>query len=125
MVNEARRRFKLFISKNDESALHPNIRGAVYEIVLIHGGGDEEFDAIMKIYKTAKIADQKLVALTALGYAQQEHLIQKTLQFSISDDVKNQDIFYAFAGYVPSLFFKKIFFLRFRLFIFVFLMRFF
>ncbi|RHZ45063.1 hypothetical protein Glove_692g11 [Diversispora epigaea] len=98
VVNEARRRFKLFISDNDENALHPNIRGVVYEIVLIHGGGEEEFEAILNIYKTAKIADQKVVALTALGHAQQEKLIQRALELSISDNVKSQDIIYPFTG---------------------------
>ncbi|CAG8794015.1 13973_t:CDS:10, partial [Dentiscutata erythropus] len=78
VVNESHRRFKLFI-KGDESALHPNIRGAVYEIVLIHGGGEEEFEAILNLYKTGKIADQRIIILSALGHAQQENLIQRAL----------------------------------------------
>ncbi|CAG8558805.1 9973_t:CDS:10 [Ambispora gerdemannii] len=89
IVKEAKRRFELFTEKNDHSVLHPNIRGAVYEIVLTHGGGEKEFEAILKIFRNSPTADQQLIALTALGYAQQPELIQRALDFSISPEVPN------------------------------------
>ncbi|CAG8795835.1 15968_t:CDS:2, partial [Dentiscutata erythropus] len=98
VVKEAFRRFELFTKNNDKTALHPNIRGAVYEIVLCNGGGVNEFEAILKAYRETNTADQKLAALTGLGFAQQEDLIKRALDFSISEEVKNQDIIYAFAG---------------------------
>ncbi|CAG8636717.1 14611_t:CDS:2, partial [Dentiscutata heterogama] len=98
VIKEAFRRFELFTKNNDKSALHPNIRGAVYEIVLCNGGGVNEFDAILKAYREANTSDQKVIALTGLGFAQQEDLIKRALEFSISNEVKNQDIIYAFQG---------------------------
>ncbi|CAG8538500.1 28782_t:CDS:10, partial [Racocetra persica] len=95
VIKESFRRFELFTKKKDKSALHPNIRGAVYEIVLCNGGGVNEFEAILKIYREADTVDQKLVALTGLGYAQQEDLIKRALNFSLSEEVKNQDVIYA------------------------------
>jgi len=97
-VREAHRRFHSFTKRNEESALHPNIRGVVFEIVLSYGGGNEEFDSIMKYYSEARTADQKVVALTGLGFAQSDELIQRALKFSTSEDVRNQDIIYAFNG---------------------------
>ncbi|CAG8554273.1 15559_t:CDS:10 [Funneliformis caledonium] len=97
-VKEAYRRFNLFTKQNDESALHPNIRGVVFRIVLSHGGGDEEFEAILKIYRDSKTADQKLEALSGLCFAQRDDLIQRALQFAISEEVKSQDVFHAFAS---------------------------
>ncbi|RIA85787.1 aminopeptidase [Glomus cerebriforme] len=97
-VREAHRRFHAFTKKNEESALHPNIRGVVFEIVLSHGGGNEEYDSILKYYSESRAADQKVVALTGLGFAQSDILIQRALKFSTSEDVRNQDIIYAFAG---------------------------
>ncbi|CAI2178500.1 20254_t:CDS:10 [Funneliformis geosporum] len=91
-MGEAFRRFNLFTKQNDESALHPNIRGVVFEIVLSHGGGDEEFEAILKVYREAKSADQKTEALTGLGFAQRDDLIQRALKFAICEEVKSQDI---------------------------------
>ncbi|CAG8492685.1 19743_t:CDS:10, partial [Racocetra fulgida] len=103
VVKEAFRRFELFTKKNDKSALHPNIRGSVYEIVLGNGGGANEFDAILKIYREADTVDQKLVALTGLGFAQHEDLIKRALNFSLSEEVKNQDIIYAFSGLYAAI----------------------
>ncbi|CAG8520004.1 9044_t:CDS:10 [Paraglomus brasilianum] len=99
VVKEAHRRFQLLTEHKNESALHPNIRGTAFEIVLTHGGGTKEFDAILQIYKEAKTEDQKVVALIALGSAQQADLIQRALEFSISDQVRSQDIHHAFLGY--------------------------
>ncbi|CAG8534031.1 1215_t:CDS:10 [Funneliformis caledonium] len=97
-VKEAYHRFNLFTKQNDESALHPNIRAVVFKIVLSHGGGDEEFEAILKVYRESKTADQKLDALYGLGFAQRDDLIHRALQFAISDEVKNQDMIHAFAS---------------------------
>ncbi|CAG8468881.1 16603_t:CDS:10 [Funneliformis caledonium] len=94
-VKEAFRRFNIFTKQNDESALHPNIRGVVFEIVLSHGGGEEEFEAILKAYREAKTADQRTEALTSLGFVQNDDLIQRALKFAICEEVKNQDIIFA------------------------------
>ncbi|CAG8507897.1 5955_t:CDS:10 [Scutellospora calospora] len=88
VIKEAFRRFELFTKNNDKSALHPNIRGAVYEIVLCNGGGVNEFDAILKIYREANTEDQRLVALNGLGFAQQEDLIKRVLEFSTSEEAR-------------------------------------
>jgi aminopeptidase 2 len=97
-VREAYRRFRMFTKNNDESAIHPNLRGVVFEIVLSHGGSYEEFDAIMKSYHEARTIDQKMIALTGLGYTEHEGLIQRALKFSTSEEVKNQDLIYALFG---------------------------
>jgi aminopeptidase 2 len=97
-VREAFRRFNKFTRQNDESAIHPNLRAVVFEIVLSHGGSYEEFDSILKIYHEARTIDQKMIALTGLGYTGHDALIQRALKFSISDEVRNQDIIYAFFG---------------------------
>ena len=52
----------------------------------------------MKYYNEARTADQKIAALTGLGYVQDEDLIQRLLKFSMSDEVKNQDILFIFLG---------------------------
>ncbi|CAJ0763078.1 15809_t:CDS:10 [Entrophospora sp. SA101] len=98
IVKEARRRFDLLTKHNDESAIHPNIRGAVFSIVLKYGGGEEEFNAIIDIYRKTTIPDQKILVLVSLGHAGQPELIQRALDFAISDEVKEQDIVHSFSG---------------------------
>ncbi|CAG8512204.1 7007_t:CDS:10 [Ambispora gerdemannii] len=98
IVKEAKRRFELFTEKNDQSVLHPNIRGAVFEIVLRHGGGEKEFEAILNIFRNSPTADQQICVLVALGSVQQPELIQRALEFSISPEVRHQDVIYSLSG---------------------------
>ncbi|KAI3640726.1 hypothetical protein MIR68_001604 [Amoeboaphelidium protococcarum] len=92
IIAECRKRFDLFIGGNQES-IHPNLRGAVFAVVL-RNGGVKEYEAVLKIYQETKVADQKLVALGALGSTQDESLLLRTLDFGLSDQVRPQDIIY-------------------------------
>ncbi|OAL06541.1 hypothetical protein IQ06DRAFT_208141 [Phaeosphaeriaceae sp. SRC1lsM3a] len=83
--------FKKFKS-GDKSAIHPNIRGSVYAIVLADGG-KEEYDTIVNESINAATADERNSALRSLGRAKSPELIQRTLDFSLSKDVKGQDIY--------------------------------
>lgn len=92
VIEEARRRFKSMVA-GDSSVIHPDLRAAVYHIVLTHGG-EEEYQAVKKIYMETTTPDQKLGALGALGFASQSDLIQDALNFSISEHVRSQDVIY-------------------------------
>ncbi|KAL6709626.1 Aminopeptidase 2 mitochondrial [Coniothyrium glycines] len=76
----------------DKTAIHPNIRGSVYAIVLAEGG-KEEYDVILNEYLTAKTSDERNSALRSLGRAKSPELIQRSLDLAISPDVKGQDIY--------------------------------
>ncbi|KAI9845477.1 MAG: Aminopeptidase 2 mitochondrial [Sclerophora amabilis] len=76
----------------DRKAIHPNIRGSVYGIVL-QNGGKKEYDAILKEYRTAKNADERNTALRSLGRAKDPELIEKTLELALSSEVKDQDVY--------------------------------
>ncbi|KAF1914902.1 peptidase family M1-domain-containing protein [Ampelomyces quisqualis] len=76
----------------DKSAIHPNIRGSVYAIVLAKGG-KEEYDTIVNESIHAATADERNSALRSLGRAKSPELIQRTLDFALSKDVKGQDIY--------------------------------
>lgn len=88
--------FEKFIA-GDRGALHPNLRGSVYAVVLQHGG-EKEYDALVKEYETAKASDERNAALRSLGRAKQPELIQRTLAYSLSKSVKEQDIYLPLAG---------------------------
>ncbi|KAI9812821.1 MAG: Aminopeptidase 2 mitochondrial [Thelocarpon impressellum] len=79
-------------SNGDRNAIHPNIRGSVYGIVLSNGG-EKEYDIILDEYRTAKNADERNTALRSLGRAKDAALIKRTLQLPLSDEVKEQDIY--------------------------------
>jgi len=88
--------FGKFIA-GDRSAIHPNLRSSVYAVVLKFGG-EKEYNAILKEYETAKNADERNAALRSLGRAQDPKLIKRTLDYSLSKEVKDQDIYLPLAG---------------------------
>lgn len=96
VIEEAQRRFKLFID-GDSDAIHPNLRGTVFGIVVANGGSTE-YDAVVKIYRKTTVPDQKIASLAALGTTLDPALIQKTLDFAISNEVRNQDIIYVYGS---------------------------
>ena len=92
-IAEARRRFAQFI-EGQHNAIHPNLRGTIYHIV-IREGGQEEYDQVFKLYETLTVADQKLAALGALGSSRNPAIIQKALDLTTKDEiVRSQDVIY-------------------------------
>ncbi|KAI4207325.1 MAG: hypothetical protein LQ348_000599 [Seirophora lacunosa] len=81
----------------DRSAIHPNIRGSVYAIVL-RNGGREEYDTLLHEYKTANDADERNTALRSLGRVESAELIERTLALPLSDHVKGQDVYLPLGG---------------------------
>ncbi|KAJ5480686.1 Aminopeptidase 2 [Penicillium diatomitis] len=81
----------------DHSAIHPNIRGNVFSIVLKHGGA-KEYDVILKRFREAPTSDEKTTALRCLGVAEDPALVQRTLAMAMGDEVRSQDIFMPLAG---------------------------
>ncbi|KAF2169095.1 hypothetical protein M409DRAFT_36300 [Zasmidium cellare ATCC 36951] len=88
--------FEKFVS-GDRAALHPNLRGSVYAVVLQYGG-KKEYDALVKEYETANSSDERNAALRSLGRARDPELIQRTLAYSLNKHVKEQDIYLPLAG---------------------------
>ncbi|KAF2109018.1 peptidase family M1-domain-containing protein [Lophiotrema nucula] len=78
--------------KGDKSAIHPNLRGSVYAIVLSNGG-KEEYEVVLDQAIHATTSDERNTALRALGRAKSPELIKRTLDLSLSEHVKGQDIY--------------------------------
>ncbi|KAJ6007744.1 hypothetical protein N7540_011720 [Penicillium herquei] len=81
----------------DVSAIHPNIRGSVFTIVLKHGGA-KEYEVVLDRFRNAPTSDEKTTALRCLGAAEDPALIQRTLGLAMGDEVKNQDIYMPLSG---------------------------
>jgi len=75
--------------------LSADLRFAVYSIV-VSTGGEKEFDQVLDVFKKASMAEERVRALRALGYAKEEKLIQRLLAMSIDGSIRSQDVFYVF-----------------------------
>lgn len=95
-VKAAQEMFARFAA-GDISAIHPNIRGSVFTIVLKNGGA-KEYDVVLDRFRHAPTSDEKTTALRCLGAAEDPALIQRTLDLAASDEVKNQDIYMPLGG---------------------------
>ncbi|KAF4968813.1 hypothetical protein FSARC_3841 [Fusarium sarcochroum] len=86
--------FELFdkFIKGDRDALQPNLRSSVFAVVLTYGG-EAEYNAIVKEYETAKQSSERNTALRSLGFARDPALIKRTLEYTLSDHVKTQDLY--------------------------------
>lgn len=96
VIDAAKDMFNRF-SNGDISAIHPNIRGSVFDIVL-RDGGEKEWNVILDRYRHAPTSTEKNTALRSLGSAEDPALIQKTLGLALSEEVRAQDIYMPLSG---------------------------
>lgn len=91
IVAEAKRRFDLWATGKDKSALHANLRSAIFGIA-ISEGGHEEYNAVKEEYFKTDTVDGKEICLAALGRTKKPELVNDYLDFVFSDKVAVQDI---------------------------------
>ncbi|KAF3082306.1 Aminopeptidase 2 mitochondrial [Orbilia oligospora] len=96
VVKAAQDMFAKFTS-GDKSAIHPNLRSSVYAIVL-KNGGRKEWEIVRAAYDTGANSDERNTALRALGRSKDPQCIKETLALSLSEHVKEQDIYLPLAG---------------------------
>jgi puromycin-sensitive aminopeptidase len=74
----------------DPTAVHPSLADAALLVVSATGGADE-YEAGLARYRSARNPQDKRRELTALADFVPADLVQRTLDLSLSDDVKSQD----------------------------------
>lgn len=101
IIAEAKKRFWAFVEGNKE-ALHPNLRGPVYNILLLTANDSSEEEKvwlkILEIYRNEALpSDQRLIALNELGSVKNPDLIRRYLNMSLDDnEIRSQDSIYVF-----------------------------
>ncbi|KNC84831.1 hypothetical protein SARC_02972 [Sphaeroforma arctica JP610] len=90
VVAEANTRFQKFVN-GDSEAIHADLRGAVFSIVL-GNGGDKEWEQLVQLTDKMETEEEKLPILKALGSGSSAALVVKTLDYSVSGEVRSQDV---------------------------------
>ena len=75
----------------------PDVRGAVYGLVA-ERRGVEGYETVLRVYREAELHEEKNRALRALGCSTDTGLLRRTLEFSLSNEVRGQDTPLAVAG---------------------------
>lgn len=94
MLSELKKQFAAYVAGNPK-AIHPDLRGRVFAICVRYGGVSE-YESVLQSYRETHVADQKVAALAALAATRDPVLIRRTLEFSLSAEVRPQDIIYIF-----------------------------
>ncbi|XP_041374476.1 puromycin-sensitive aminopeptidase-like [Gigantopelta aegis] len=87
-VAEARKRFADHVSGT--KVLPADLRGPVYTTVLTHGDASD-FKKMLELYDKADMMEERDRIGRSLGAVDKEDLIQKVLDFALSDKVRSQD----------------------------------
>jgi aminopeptidase N len=86
----ARARSLFAAASKGSNRIAPDLRSVVYGIVARHGTS-KEHAALTNMYKNATLHEEKNRLGSALGAFRHTDLLEKTLRFSISKDVRPQD----------------------------------
>lgn len=96
-VKECQRRFKLFTEQGDVSIIPGDFIDLVFANAVRYGG-EEEYEQVLKIYKKPPTPQHKAGCMRALCCARDPKLLDRTIEFMNSDEVKMQDMMYFFGG---------------------------
>jgi aminopeptidase 2 len=85
--------FEAFKS-GDRSAIHPNIRRAVYAMALKpkDGEGRKAYNALLAFSQDPKNADEVVDTLTGLGNVREPDCMQSLLDHLLTDKIKTQEV---------------------------------
>eukprot|EP01080_Neovahlkampfia_damariscottae_P011786 gene11786-5123_t len=92
-IETAKEKFLSFVK--DNSVVSPDLRAPFYQIMFKHGG-EEAYNAILKIFETTTLNEERVRILGTIGCVSDEKKLQEVLKFGWSDAVKRQDTFYLF-----------------------------
>ena len=83
--------------RKDNNLVIPDLRPVIYSAVIRYGN-EERFNQCLEIFQKTELFEEKNRILRALGLAQDEKLISKSLTMAIDDSVRSQDVMYVLAG---------------------------
>jgi tricorn protease interacting factor F2/3 len=89
VLKDAQKRFFSFL-KSD--SLDPDLRSAVYTLVAWNGD-KKTYQLLRKMYKKAQSQEEKIRFLGALSNFQDKKLLSQSLQFTLSKEVRSQNLF--------------------------------
>lgn len=87
-LTEYRRRFAIFVSKDDESAIPKDLRNSIYAHS-VRLGGEAEYEKVLEVYRNPATPAHEEAAMRALCSPERPELVERTLAMVLTDQVKN------------------------------------
>lgn len=96
VIDQAKELFKT------DAAVASDLKHTMFKLAVKYGG-EEEYEKVLAVYRTADLHSEKLQALRALGASKDVALLQRTLDFGLSEEVRSQDLIYVYASVAANL----------------------
>eukprot|EP00003_Mantamonas_plastica_P004287 TRINITY_DN13392_c0_g1_i1.p1 TRINITY_DN13392_c0_g1~~TRINITY_DN13392_c0_g1_i1.p1 ORF type:complete len:891 (+),score=339.84 TRINITY_DN13392_c0_g1_i1:2678-5350(+) len=96
VIDTANAKFQAFLDASESernNVLPADLRLVVFGTVVRYGG-EKEYKAVLDLYRTTDSQEEKIRCLRALCSTRDEALISRTLDWSLSEDVRSQDTVY-------------------------------
>lgn len=91
-IEESKKRFAEHVS--GQCPLSADLRSAVYRAVL-SDGDEKTFNIMLDLYRKSDLHEEKDRILRSLGSIKNDELLNKVMEFSMSDEVRAQDTVFA------------------------------
>lgn len=93
-LDEANRRFRIFLDDRNTPVLPPDLRRAVYVAVMRSTSKSNKFgyDSLLRIYRETDLSQEKTRILGSLGSCRDPEIIKEFLDFLLSPEVRSQDV---------------------------------
>ena len=99
VIKEAFARFE----KRVAQPIAPDLRGVVYGTIA-REGGEKEYALLLALYRSESLHEEKNRLLSALGQFKSKKLLQQTLAFTMTNEVRMQDRNGAFASVLVNVY---------------------
>ena len=103
VVREGLKKFEELLK--DTAAVSADLKGAIYSVAAQQG----KYDALISLYETTTSVEDKVKLLASLFKFKDEELLKKTLELSLSDKVRIQDLRTVFSVVASNPAFRGIF----------------
>lgn len=87
-IAEARKQFSVFLS--DPKKVDPDLLNSIFKIVAFNGD-EKTYQKIESLWRTAKTPEERVRCIMALPYFRKPELIDRTLKFSLGNEIRLQD----------------------------------
>ncbi|XP_015084853.1 aminopeptidase M1 [Solanum pennellii] len=98
-INEAVRRFHIFLDDRNTAVLPPDLRKAVYVAVMqrVNKSDRSGFESLLRIYRETDLSQEKTRILGALASCRDPEIILEVLNFLLCSEVRSQDCVFGLA----------------------------
>ncbi|KAG8375703.1 hypothetical protein BUALT_Bualt10G0128100 [Buddleja alternifolia] len=92
-LNEASRRFNIFLDDRNAPVLPPDLRRAVYVAVVLNASKSNRsgYDSLLRVYRETDLSQEKTRILGSVASCKDPQIIHEFLNFLLSSEVRSQD----------------------------------